>query len=107
MKITQRGPANTDLSQLVQNDKTVGQKQAREVKSQQSGDSAKVDISQEARKLQKIAELARMGNELPKQYLDLAGRPMICAPTPASLRRCPSFRMAAGAVYHNSASATS
>ncbi len=64
MKITQRGPANTDPSQLVQNDKAVGQKQAREVKTQQSGDSAKVDISQEARKLQKIAELARTGNEL-------------------------------------------
>ena len=64
MKITQRGPADTDLSQLVHNDKPVGQKQAREVKAQQSGDSAKVDISQEARKLQKIAELARAGNEL-------------------------------------------
>ena len=49
MKITQRGPANIDPSQLVQNDKAVGQKQAREVKTQQSGDSAKVDISQEAR----------------------------------------------------------
>jgi negative regulator of flagellin synthesis FlgM len=64
MKITQRGPADTDLSQLVHNDKAVGQKQAREVKNQQSGDSAKVNISPEARELQRIAELARTGNEL-------------------------------------------
>ena len=64
MKITQRGPADTDLSQLVHNDKAVGRKQAGEVKAQQSGDSAKVNISQEARELQRIAELARTGNEL-------------------------------------------
>jgi negative regulator of flagellin synthesis FlgM len=64
MKITQRGPADTDLSQLVHNDKAVGQKQAREVKTQQAGDSAKVNISPEARELQRIAELARTGNDL-------------------------------------------
>ncbi|HEY7558912.1 MAG TPA: flagellar biosynthesis anti-sigma factor FlgM [Candidatus Binatia bacterium] len=64
MKITQRGPADTDLSQLVHNDKAVGQKQAREVKTQQAGDSAKVNISPEARELQRIAEFARTGNDL-------------------------------------------
>jgi flagellar biosynthesis anti-sigma factor FlgM len=64
MKITQRGPADTDLSQLVHNDKAVGQKQAAEVKTQQSGESAKVNISQEARELQRIAELARAGDDL-------------------------------------------
>jgi flagellar biosynthesis anti-sigma factor FlgM len=64
MKITQRGPADTDLSQLVHNDKAVGQRQAAEVKTQQSGESAKVNISQEARELQRIAELARAGDDL-------------------------------------------
>jgi flagellar biosynthesis anti-sigma factor FlgM len=42
----------------------VGQKQAGEVKTQQSGESAKVNISQEARELQRIAELARAGDDL-------------------------------------------
>lgn len=64
MKITQRGPADTDLSQLVHNDKSVGQKHAADVKTQQSGESAKVNISQEARELQRIAELARTGDQL-------------------------------------------
>jgi flagellar biosynthesis anti-sigma factor FlgM len=64
MKIIQRGPADTDLSQLVHNDKSVSQKQAGDVKTHPSGESAKVNISQEARDLQKIAELARAGDEL-------------------------------------------
>jgi negative regulator of flagellin synthesis FlgM len=64
MKITQRGPADTDISQLVHNDKSVGQKKAADLKSQQSGESAKVNISQEAREMQRIAELARSGDEL-------------------------------------------
>jgi flagellar biosynthesis anti-sigma factor FlgM len=64
MKIAQRGPTDTDLSQRVHNDKSVGQKQAGEVKTHQTGESAKVNISQEARDLQKIAELARAGDEL-------------------------------------------
>jgi flagellar biosynthesis anti-sigma factor FlgM len=64
MKITHRGPADTDVSKLVQNDKSVGQKQAAEAKTQHSAESAKVNISQQARDLQKIAELARTGDEL-------------------------------------------
>ena len=64
MKITQRGPADNDIPQLVQNEKSVGQKKAADLKSQQSGGSATVNISQEARDLQKVAELARAGEEL-------------------------------------------
>jgi flagellar biosynthesis anti-sigma factor FlgM len=64
MKITQRGPADSDISQLVHNEKSVGQKKAAELKAQQSGESTKVNISQEARDLQRVAELARAGDEL-------------------------------------------
>ena len=64
MKITQRGPADTDISQAVHKDKSVGQKKAAELKSQQSGAPAKINISQEAREKQRIAELARTGDEL-------------------------------------------
>jgi len=68
MKITQRGPADTDLSQLVQNDKTVNRVRRNfDPKVQQSGESAKVNISKEARDLQRIAELARTGDELRAQ----------------------------------------
>ena len=71
MKITQRGPADTDISQLVHNDKSVGQKQTAEAKTQHGGESAKVNISQQARELQKIAELARTGDELRAQKVRL------------------------------------
>ena len=71
MKITQRGPADTDLSQLVQNDKTVAQVgRGGETKVQQSGESSKVNISKEARELQRIAELARTGDELRAQKVN-------------------------------------
>lgn len=68
MKITQRGPADTDLSQLIQNDKTVSQvRRDSDPKVQQTGGSAKVNISKEARELHRIAELARTGDELRAQ----------------------------------------
>jgi flagellar biosynthesis anti-sigma factor FlgM len=67
MKITQRGPADADLSKLVLNEKTVGQKQAAEAKRAQGSESATVNISQQARELQKIAELARRGDDLRAQ----------------------------------------
>jgi flagellar biosynthesis anti-sigma factor FlgM len=71
MKITQRGPADTDLSQLVQNDKTVNQvRRESNPNVQQSGDSARVNISKEARELQRIAELARTGDELRAQKVN-------------------------------------
>jgi flagellar biosynthesis anti-sigma factor FlgM len=71
MKITHRGPADTDISQLVHNDKSVGKKQTAEAKTQHGGESAKVNISQQARDLQKIAELARTGDELRAQKVRL------------------------------------
>lgn len=65
MKITQKGPADAELSQLVQNDKKVGSvRRDGDSKVQKGGDSAKVEISDAARKLQQIAELARNGDEL-------------------------------------------
>ena len=71
MKITQRSPADTDLSQRVQNDKSVNQlKKDSQSKIQQAGESAKVNISKEARELQRIAELARTGDELRAQKVN-------------------------------------
>ena len=64
MKISQRGPADTDLSQLVHNDKGVSQRRDSDVKAQQNVDSSRVSISVRARELQKIGELARTGDEL-------------------------------------------
>jgi negative regulator of flagellin synthesis FlgM len=68
MKITHRGPADADLSQLVQNDKAIGQaKRDQESKPEQSTGSSKVQISQAARELQKVAELGRAGDDLRAQ----------------------------------------
>jgi negative regulator of flagellin synthesis FlgM len=65
MKITHRGPADADLSKLVQNDKNVGHaRKEGESKAGQAGQSSKVNISKQARELQRIAELARQGDDL-------------------------------------------
>lgn len=65
MKITQKGPADADLSQLVQNDKALGSvRRDSDAKVQQDRESTKVDISPQARKLQRLAELARAGDQL-------------------------------------------
>ena len=64
MKITQRGPSDTEISQLVHNEKSVAQRKGGDLKSQSGGESATVNISQKARELQKIAEMARAGDEL-------------------------------------------
>jgi flagellar biosynthesis anti-sigma factor FlgM len=65
MKITPKGPGDADLSQAVQNDKKVASsREERKPVTQRSGESATVQISPEARKLQRIAELARKGDEL-------------------------------------------
>jgi len=65
MKITNRGPADADLSKLISNDKTVKPAGAdADSKVKESGASAKVDISPEARKMQRVAELAKKGDEL-------------------------------------------
>jgi negative regulator of flagellin synthesis FlgM len=65
MKITQKGPADADLSPLVQNDKALGSvRRDSDAKVQQDRESTKVDISPQARKLQRVAELARAGDQL-------------------------------------------
>jgi flagellar biosynthesis anti-sigma factor FlgM len=64
MKITQRGPSDTEISQPVHNEKSVAQRKTADVKSQPGSESATVNISQKARELQRIAELARSGDEL-------------------------------------------
>ena len=65
MKITHRGPADADLSKLINNDKTVKPAGAgAESKVEESGASAKVEISPDARKMQRVAELAKKGDEL-------------------------------------------
>lgn len=71
MKITQRGPADTDLSQRIQNDKVAGQvRRDTGSKAEHTGESAKVNISKQARELQRIAELARTGDELRAQKVN-------------------------------------
>jgi negative regulator of flagellin synthesis FlgM len=64
MKITHRGAADAEISHRVQNDNSVGQKKAADPRAPKSGESAKVNISQEARELQRIAELARTSDEM-------------------------------------------
>ena len=65
MKITQKGPADTDLTQLVKSDKVSGPARGEgDTKAQQSSDSARINISPEARQLQRIAELARTGDDM-------------------------------------------
>lgn len=65
MKITPNGPGDADHSQRVQNDKKVGHgHQEQDRASKPAGESSTVRISPEARRLQRIAELARRGDEL-------------------------------------------
>ena len=63
MKITPKGSGDAELA--VQNQKKVGSsRQEKDSANQASGESASVQISPQARKLQQIAELARRGAEL-------------------------------------------
>ena len=65
MKITQKGPADAEISQLVQTDKSLGSvRREGDKQVQPERESAKVDISPQARRLQGVAELARTGDEL-------------------------------------------
>jgi flagellar biosynthesis anti-sigma factor FlgM len=65
MKITQKGPAETELTQLSKKERPAGPGRAEaDAKTQQSSDSSTVNISPEARQLQRLAELARAGDEL-------------------------------------------
>ena len=64
MAITQKGSADPEFSQLAQNDKATQSLHEYDAKVHQGGESAEVDISPEARKLQRVAELARTGDQL-------------------------------------------
>lgn len=65
MKIFQRGPADNDVTKLVQNEKKISPTRRQgDGDISPAADSAKVKISKEARQLQRIAELARKGDEL-------------------------------------------
>jgi flagellar biosynthesis anti-sigma factor FlgM len=65
MKITVKGPADLDLCQLAQNNKAVGSvRREKDAKVRQGGEPAKVDIFPEARKVQRVAELVRAGDQL-------------------------------------------
>jgi flagellar biosynthesis anti-sigma factor FlgM len=66
MKVTHKGRAGTDPSQLIRNDKAAGQTgRDRKTEVGPTVESAKVNISKKARELQRIAEpLARKGDDL-------------------------------------------
>jgi flagellar biosynthesis anti-sigma factor FlgM len=65
MKITGKDLIDSGVSQQVKNDKGVAPVRGEGEKgAQQTGDTAKVSISDEARFLQKAAELAGKGDEL-------------------------------------------
>jgi len=65
MKITPKGAESSDLAKIVQNGKKAAVARAdKDAASQRSGESASVKISPEARALQRIAELARKGDQL-------------------------------------------
>ena len=63
MKFTHRGPADANLAKLINNDKTVKPPCA-DSKVKESGSRARVGISPKARKMQRVAELAKKGDEL-------------------------------------------
>ena len=65
MKIADKGPVDVSLSQLIKGDKTVSPAREKEEKGiESSGEAAQVNISSEARHLQRVADLARRGDEL-------------------------------------------
>lgn len=65
MKLTHKGPADSDLSQLIQNDRVVGRvRRDKGAEVGQTAGSIKVNISKEAWESQRIAELACQGDEL-------------------------------------------
>lgn len=65
MKITPKGNDNADIAKILQNDKKAGVTRTdKDASAQRSGESASVKISPEARELQRIAELARKGDQL-------------------------------------------
>lgn len=70
MKITPKGPGDTEISQSVKGDKKVAAHKDQDAAAQASGKADKVEISAEARKLQCIAELAAKGDRLRAEKVD-------------------------------------
>jgi|ERR671923_99729 flagellar biosynthesis anti-sigma factor FlgM len=64
MTSTQKDSADPELSQLAQNDTAMQSLHEYDAKVRQRGESAKVDISPKARKMQRVVELARTGDQL-------------------------------------------
>jgi negative regulator of flagellin synthesis FlgM len=64
MKISHKGPANPELSKLLKNDRSVPASGRDGDSKVQSSESTRISISKEARKLQRVAELARTADEL-------------------------------------------
>jgi flagellar biosynthesis anti-sigma factor FlgM len=71
MRIADKGPVDTHVSQLVRGEAAVPAARDRNDKRQveQTGDAAQVSISAEARKLQKVVALAERGDELRAEKL--------------------------------------
>jgi flagellar biosynthesis anti-sigma factor FlgM len=64
MKISEKQAADAGPRELMQNDRVGSARREEGAKIRQRGESGKVDISPEARKLQRVAELARAGDQL-------------------------------------------
>lgn len=65
MKIGNAGPLDVGLPELIKEGKAVSSAKGRGQKAiEKSGEATKVNISSEARRLQKIAALAQSGDEL-------------------------------------------
>ena len=65
MKIDDKGPVDVSLSQLIRNDKTISFVREKEGKGgEHLGEAAQVSISPEAWHLQRVAALAKHGDEL-------------------------------------------
>lgn len=71
MRIADKGPVDTHVSQLVRGDSAapVARDQNDKRQVEQTGDAAQVSISAEARKLQKVVALAERGDELRAEKL--------------------------------------
>lgn len=65
MKVTDKGPVDVSLPQLIRNDRTVSSVREKAGKGlERSGEAAQVTISADARRLQRVAALAKRGDKL-------------------------------------------
>jgi negative regulator of flagellin synthesis FlgM len=63
MKITHRGPADTDISHSIQSERSIDHRKTGDIHLEAGTGPATVSISQRAREMQKIAELVRAGDQ--------------------------------------------